>query len=90
MADWSPFQRVERVYAKPYQPGQDMQEILVSAEDRQAGSPKAGDYIARDVQKLDRRWLISAASFAANWTPASEADFKVNPAGEAAPVNPTQ
>lgn len=50
---------------RPYVPGETLSErVSVSAADREAGSPKAGDYIARNVNQPDDQWLVSAKFFA--------------------------
>jgi hypothetical protein len=51
-------------------PGYDMTRVSVSAPDKEAGSPKAGDFIARNPANHDDQWLVSAAYFAANFEPA--------------------
>jgi hypothetical protein len=53
MADWSP--------------EIDMTDVSVSAPDKEAGSPKEGDKIARNPANHEDRWLVSAAYFAANF-----------------------
>ena len=42
-------------------------DISVSAEDRRAGSPKAGDMIARNPKNHKDQWLVAAAYFADNF-----------------------
>jgi hypothetical protein len=41
--------------------------VSISAPDREAGSPKEGDMIARNPANHDDQWLVSAAYFAANF-----------------------
>lgn len=43
--------------------------ISVSAEDVKAGSPKAGDMIARNPKNHDDQWLVAAQYFADNFEP---------------------
>jgi hypothetical protein len=50
--------------------GEDLAGVSVSAEDRKAGSPRAGDMIARNPKNHADQWLISAAYFAENFEPA--------------------
>lgn len=50
-------------------PDFDMTGVSVSEPDRQNGSPKEGDKIARNPANHDDRWLVSAAYFAANFEP---------------------
>lgn len=47
--------------------GFDMARVSVSAPDAEAGSPKAGDKIARNPKNHDDRWLVAAAYFAENF-----------------------
>jgi hypothetical protein len=57
--------------------GFDMTRVSVSAADEEAGSPKAGDMIARDPANHDDKWLISKDYFDANFEPIDAA----NPSG---------
>lgn len=43
--------------------------IGVSSEARAAGSPKPGDYVARDPTNTADQWLVTAEYFAANFEP---------------------
>jgi hypothetical protein len=56
LADWSP--------------DVDMTGVSVSAPDAAAGSPKAGDKIARNPANHEDRWLVAAEYFATNFEPA--------------------
>ena len=47
--------------------GFDMTDVSVSAEDARAGSPKAGDKIARNPKNHADRWLVAAAYFEDNF-----------------------
>ena len=55
LADWSP--------------DTDMEGVSVSQADKDAGSPKAGDKIARNPKNHADRWLVAAAYFADNFEP---------------------
>ncbi len=44
-----------------------MTDISVSEEDRKAGSPKAGDMIARNPKNHNDKWLVAGAYFADNF-----------------------
>ncbi len=48
-------------------PGFDMSRVSVSAPDREAGSPKEGDKIARNPKNHADKWLVAAAYFADNF-----------------------
>lgn len=41
--------------------------ISISAPDRDAGSPKPGDMIARNPKNHDDQWLVAAQYFADNF-----------------------
>lgn len=51
-----------------WEPGYDMTGVSVSQEDAKAGSPKAGDKIARNPKNHADRWLVAAAYFADNFS----------------------
>jgi hypothetical protein len=44
--------------------------VSISLPDLEAGSPKAGDMIARNPKNHDDQWLVAAAYFADNFEPA--------------------
>jgi hypothetical protein len=50
-----------------WKPGDEVVGVSVSETDRQAGSPKAGDMIARNPENADDRWLVSKAYFEKNY-----------------------
>ena len=52
-----------------WHPGFDMERVSISAADKDAGSPKLGDKIARNPANHDDRWLVAADYFAANFEP---------------------
>ncbi len=56
--------------------------ISISAVDRQAGSPKPGDMIARNPANHSDQWLVAAAYFAANFEPIPDpAGYNINCGG---------
>jgi len=55
MADWSP--------------DFPMDGVSISAPDRENGSPKPGDKIARNPKNHTDKWLVAAAYFADNFEP---------------------
>ena len=48
MAEWRQYRRKALAEMRPYQPGETLTGISISEADRLAGSPKAGDMIARN------------------------------------------
>lgn len=55
---------------RPFQPGEALSDrVSVSASDKEAGSPKPGDMIARNPKNHDDQWLVAAQYFADNFEP---------------------
>lgn len=52
-----------------WEPGFDMQGVLISDVDRAAGSPRTGDKIARNPKECADKWLVAAAYFRDNFGP---------------------
>jgi len=52
---------------RPYQPGEKLTGISISEADRLAGSPKAGDMIARNPKNHADQWLVAAQYFKDNF-----------------------
>jgi hypothetical protein len=69
MTEFTKYRRKQIAELRPYQPGESMDGISVSKEDIAAGSPKAGDMIARNPANHKDMWLVAAAYFAANFEP---------------------
>ena len=67
MSAFAQYQRKQIAELRPYQAGEDMSGISVSAEDTKAGSPKAGDMIARNPKNHADQWLVSAQYFGDNF-----------------------
>lgn len=60
------FQRYRRsgiTEMRPYEPGEDLTGVSIGDADRAAGSPKQGDYIARNPDNHADTWLVSEAFF---------------------------
>lgn len=64
------FRRSQIAELRPYQPGESMDRISISAPDKEAGSPKIGDMIARNPKNHDDQWLVAAQYYADNFEPA--------------------
>lgn len=75
MSEFKRYRRTQIAELRPFVPGEFVPgeihpsgaHISISAEDRLAGSPKAGDMIARNPRNHDDQWLISAQYFAENF-----------------------
>jgi hypothetical protein len=63
------YRRKQIAELRPYIPGEEMSGISISTEDRNAGSPKAGDMIARNPKNHADQWLVAAKYFADNFEP---------------------
>lgn len=69
---FQPYRRKQIAELRPYEQGETLTDrVSVSAADREAGSPKLGDMIARNPKNHADQWLVAAAYFADNFEPAS-------------------
>lgn len=64
---WRCYKRTQIAEMADWEPGFPMDSVSISEPDVAAGSPKAGDKIARNRDNHEDRWLVSAAYFAANF-----------------------
>jgi hypothetical protein len=65
------YRRKQIAELRPYIPGESMSGISIGDADRAAGSPKAGDMIARNPNNHNDQWLVAAQYFADNFEEAS-------------------
>lgn len=63
------YRRQELAELSDWQEGDDMEGVSISQPDKDAGSPKAGDKIARNPKNHDDQWIVAAAYFADNFDP---------------------
>lgn len=63
------YRRIQIAELAPYQDGEDINGVSVSTEDLVAGSPKAGDMIARNPKNHDDQWLVAEQYFKDNFAP---------------------
>jgi len=61
------YQRTAVAEMAEWHPGFDMTGVSVSEADQKAGSPKAGDMIARNPKNHEDRWLVAADYFVDNF-----------------------
>jgi hypothetical protein len=66
---FKPYRRRQIAELRPYEPGEVLNGVSISQPDRDAGSPKAGDMIARNPKNHADQWLVAAAYFADNFEP---------------------
>ena len=69
MDEFKKYRRKQIAELKPWTYEADMTNVSVSTVEKAAGSPKAGDMIARNPKNHDDQWLVSAAYFADNFEP---------------------
>jgi len=69
MTDFVQYRRKQIAELRPYTAGEDIFHVSVSPEDEKAGSPKAGDWIARNPANHNDQWLVAAQYFADNFEP---------------------
>src|SRR5215471_16469706 len=69
MREFREYRRKQIAELRPYQPGEDIGGVSISAADKEAGSPKAGDMIARNPKNRADKWLVAAQYFADNFEP---------------------
>ena len=64
------YRRKQIAELRPYVPGETLSgRVSISAADRERGSPKEGDMIARDPANHDDQWLVAKDYFEANFEP---------------------
>lgn len=69
MTNFVQYRRKQIADLRPYLDGEDMTDVSVSAPDKEAGSPKAGDMIARNPKNHADKWLVAAQYFVDNFEP---------------------
>ena len=69
MQDFTQYRRKQIAELRPWVDGDDMTRVSVSALDKEAGSPKKGDMIARNPANHDDQWLVAQEYFKANFEP---------------------
>jgi hypothetical protein len=69
VSQFSKYRRKQIAELRPYEPGESLDRVSVSAADREAGSPKAGDMIARNPRDHGDMWLVAAEYFSDNFEP---------------------
>jgi hypothetical protein len=61
------YRRRQIAELRPYVAGENLGHVSISGPDREAGSPKAGDMIARNPKNHADQWLVAAQYFADNF-----------------------
>lgn len=65
------YRRKQIAELRPYRSGELMDGISISLPDKEAGSPKVGDMIARNPKNHADKWLVAAQYFADNFEPSA-------------------
>jgi hypothetical protein len=65
--EFTKYRRSQIAELRPYVPGESMLYVSVSQPDKDAGSPKEGDMIARNPKNHADQWLVAAQYFADNF-----------------------
>jgi hypothetical protein len=69
MPEFKQYRRSQIAELADWAPGFDMAGVSISDADREAGSPKPGDKIARNPKNHADRWLVAAQYAADNFEP---------------------
>jgi hypothetical protein len=64
---WASYRRRGFAEMRPYVAGDDLSGVSISAPDKEAGSPKDGDMIARNPQNHADQWLVAKKYFQDNF-----------------------
>lgn len=70
MTNWKQYKRKGLSEMRPYQPGEDVSHVSISEPDKENGSPKVGDMIARNPKNHADQWLVAQKYFEDNLEPA--------------------
>lgn len=71
MSEFKEFRRKQIAELRPFQEGDQLPEsVSVSKADKDAGSPKPGDMIARNPKNHEDQWLVAKQYFEDNFEPA--------------------
>lgn len=69
MTEFQQYRRSQIGELRPYEIGESLDGVSIAEVDREKGSPKAGDMIARNPKNHRDQWLVSAEYFATNFEP---------------------
>lgn len=72
MSDFKQYRRKQIAELCPWKSGFNMIGVSVSEPDREAGSPKDGDMIARNPKNHADVWLVAKQYFEDNFEPVGE------------------
>lgn len=66
---WKQYKRKGVSEMRPYTGEEDMSRVSISATDKENGSPKIGDMIARNPKDHEDQWLVAKKYFEENLEP---------------------
>jgi hypothetical protein len=70
MSEFKQYRRTQIAELRFFQEGEELSErISISQADRDNGSPKVGDMIARNPKNHDDQWLVAKQYFEDNFEP---------------------
>lgn len=72
MSEFKQYRKSQIAEMREYVVGEDLVGVSISTEDRVNGSPKAGDFIARNPKNHADEWLVSAEFVVNNYVPVEE------------------
>lgn len=67
MDDFRKYQRKQIAELRPYCDGESLAGVSIADVDKEAGSPRVGDMIARNPKNHSDQWLVAAAYFTENF-----------------------
>lgn len=67
MNTFKKYRRSNLAEMKPYEEGESLDGVSISAVDKANGSPKKGDMIARNPLNHDDKWLVAEKYFSENF-----------------------
>jgi len=71
MSEFKQFRRKQIAELRLFEDGEQLSErVSISQADKEAGSPKVGDMIARNPKNHDDQWLVAKQYFEDNFEPA--------------------
>lgn len=70
MTEFKQYRRVQIAELRPYEENEQLpSEVSISQADRDNGSPKIGDMIARNPKSYKDQWLVAEQYFKDNFEP---------------------
>lgn len=70
MSEFKQYRRKQIAELRPFELGESLSEkVSISKADRENGSPKPGDMIARNPKNHDDQWLVTKEYFEENFEP---------------------